>query len=397
MIGCGEISQVAHIPALGFMSDFYRITYLCDVSADALTHCSSKISGTPPKTTFDPEELCSSPDVDVVFIANSTEYHAAHAILGLKHDKFVFIEKPMCYSLQDADAIIAAEKESKGTVMVGYMRRYALAFLDAIEEVGGMDKILYARVRGKSEKSPSSTLADSLDIIGPNAGFVSQSGTFARKFHDFKKADIDDKNAQSDAQMNQGLTVECGVPVDGNTRLMWMLLGGLGSHDLSVMREALGMPTAVRGASLGFPFWNALLQYPGFCVSYESGIDGIPRFDAHIEIYSQRKSVRVQYDSPYVKGLPTTMTVCEDVNGVYKETMVRKTYEDAYTLEFRELHALVTRGTPVKTTAADARADLEIFGMIMKAGYDGSFMTGGLPAKAMNGKHSTNGVNGAKA
>ena len=148
MIGCGEISQVAHIPTLSYMSDFYRITYLCDISTSALAHCASKVAGGPPKTTTSPEELCSSPDVDVVFIANSTEYHAAHAILGLKHDKIVFIEKPISFSLQDADAIVTAEKQSKGNVMVGYMRRYAAAFLDAIEEVGGMDKILYARVRG---------------------------------------------------------------------------------------------------------------------------------------------------------------------------------------------------------------------------------------------------------
>lgn len=37
---------------------------------------------------------------------------------------------------------------------------------------------------------------------------------------------------------------------------MWRILGGLGSHDLSVMREALGMPEKIVGSSLGFPFWK---------------------------------------------------------------------------------------------------------------------------------------------
>lgn len=148
MIGCGEISQVVHIPTLGFMSDYFQITYLCDRSDEALSHCKTKVIGGIPKTTRDPRELCASPDVDVVFVVNSTEYHAAHAILGLQHNKFVFIEKPMCLTVQDADAIIAAEKLSQGKVMVGYMRRYATAFLDAVTEVGGMDQILYARVRG---------------------------------------------------------------------------------------------------------------------------------------------------------------------------------------------------------------------------------------------------------
>jgi hypothetical protein len=50
---------------------------------------------------------------------------------------------------------------------------------------------------------------------------------------------------------------ECeGVPVTPESTLMWRILGGLGSHDLSVMREALGMPSKIVGSSLGFPFWK---------------------------------------------------------------------------------------------------------------------------------------------
>jgi hypothetical protein len=37
---------------------------------------------------------------------------------------------------------------SKGNVFVGYQRRYAEAFMDAVADVGGMGKIQYARVRG---------------------------------------------------------------------------------------------------------------------------------------------------------------------------------------------------------------------------------------------------------
>ena len=41
----------------------------------------------------------------------------------------------------------AAEEQSQGRVFVGYMRRYAPGFLDAIAEVGGTGEILYAHVR----------------------------------------------------------------------------------------------------------------------------------------------------------------------------------------------------------------------------------------------------------
>ncbi len=80
------------------------------------------------------------------------------------------------------------------------------------------------------------------------------------------------------------------------------------------------------------------------------------------------KTIRVNYDTPYVKGLPVTMTISENANGVYKESTHVRTYEDPYTLEMKELYQVVVNGKEVKTTAKDARKDLEVFQMIIKAG-----------------------------
>lgn len=352
IIGCGEVSQVCHIPTLNFLSSFFKITFLSDISPTALSHCSLKIPENVPQTTLHAEDLCASPLVDAILIASPDEYHAAHALAALRHNKYVLIEKPMALNHRDAAAIIAAEKQSTGRVMVGYMRRYAPAFEEAVKLVGGMDQILYARVR---------------DIIGPNAAFVAQSGTFPRRFDDYAPDVLEEKAARGKEMVEQGLS-EAGVEASEANSQMWRLLGGLGSHDLSAMRELLGMPRGCIGASLG-EFWTALFQYPGFAVMYESGIDEVPRFDAHLEVYSKSKSVRVQYDTPYVKGLPITMTVGEkDEDGGYKETMLRRTYEDPYTIEFKKFYGLVVNGVEVKTNAFDAANDLAIFAMIMKAG-----------------------------
>lgn len=154
IVGCGEITQVVHIPTLGFLSEDYRIVYLCDVSQDAMKHCAQKVQGGAPETSANVEDLCASFAVDVVLITNSTEYHADHAICALKHNKSVFVEKPVAMTLKDVDRLKQAEQDSQGTLMVGYMRRYASAFVDAVKEVGGLDKILYARVRGMLSLSP---------------------------------------------------------------------------------------------------------------------------------------------------------------------------------------------------------------------------------------------------
>ncbi|KAH6621710.1 hypothetical protein C7974DRAFT_473190 [Boeremia exigua] len=359
IIGCGEIAQVAHIPTLGFMHRWFRITYLCDVSPTALEHCAARVPNAP-KTTLNPKQLCASSDVDVVLVCNSDEYHAAHAVLALQHGKHVMVEKPLALTKRDIQAVIEAEKQSVGKVMVGYMRRYAAPFEDALREIGGIDQVLYARVR---------------DIIGPNAAFVGQSGTFPEKFDDIAAEASRERESRAKEMVETALGVECGgLPVTPESTLMWRILGGLGSHDLSVMRDVLGMPERIVGSSLGYPFWNVLFKYPKFTVSYESGIDNIPRFDAHIEIYGLNKTVKIQYNTPYVKGLPTTMHVSENIDGVFKETTIRRSYEDAYTLELKELWQLVTEGKPVKTTPEDALHDLEIFSMIMM--HDKSLRTG---------------------
>ncbi|KAK3056675.1 hypothetical protein LTR09_002468 [Extremus antarcticus] len=359
LIGCGEVAKIIHIPTLNHMSDFFRITYLCDTSPQALEHCSQKViqASPPPTTTESADELCNSPDVDVVFVLSSDEFHVPHAITALEAGKIAFVEKPMAMNERDLNLLREAEQASKGMVMVGYMRRYAPAFVDAVREIGGMDQINYAVVR---------------DIIGRNALFTEQSGTFAKYFSDYGAEASKEREVAMEEMYHQGLEVEIGVPVTDETKQAWALLGGLGSHDLSAMREALGMPESVTACSMdmGTKFWNATFRYPEFVVHYESGIHDVPIFDASIEVFSKAKQVKIMWDSPFIKGLPVTMRIREaaDEGGALKETTIRKTYEDPYTVEMRELYALVAEGKAVKTTVEDAAKDLRIFQMVMKAG-----------------------------
>ena len=83
---------------------------------------------------------------------------------------------------------------------------------------------------------------------------------------------------------------------------------------------------------------SAMFQYPGFVVAYESGVDQVARFDASIEIFGDAKTVKVCSDTPFVKGLPTTMIVKETLlDGSYRDSTTRRTYEEP-------LHARATRG-----------------------------------------------------
>lgn len=86
--------------------------------------------------------------------------------------------------------------------------------------------------------------------------------------------------------------------------------------------------------------------------------------------YSEKKkTVKAVIDTPFVKGLPTLMVVKESALDVsYRESTTRRTYEDPFTLGLQEVHAWVTEGRTPKTTPSDARHDLEVLDMLMKAG-----------------------------
>jgi predicted dehydrogenase len=212
IIGCGEVSQVIHIPNINALSDWYRTTYLCDISQQALTHCANKTLGSSkPKITTDAEELCTSSEVDTVLVASADAFHLPHALLALKHNKYCLLEKPAALCFRDMDLLIEAEKKSQGKIFVGTMRRYAASLEDAIQEVGGMAKIKYARVR---------------DIIGPNSTFVGQSAMFPKYFKDFSEQDTQDRVARESDMCEQALREEFSIPVTQESKSMLRILGG---------------------------------------------------------------------------------------------------------------------------------------------------------------------------
>jgi hypothetical protein len=116
---------------------------------------------------------------------------------------------------------------------------------------------------------------------------VSQSGTYPKRFTDFRPEDTKDKDRIAADIVGEGLKMDCEVMVTPEATKMWRLLGSLGSHDLSAMREALGMPTAVLGSSLRLPFWRCVSTFLNFYLKpanqYQRSLP-IPRFLCQLRI-----------------------------------------------------------------------------------------------------------------
>lgn len=73
----------------------------------------------------DPQELFNDSAIDAVFILSRHDSHGPLTAQALAAGKNVFVEKPLCLSSQELDAIVAAQSQTGKQVMVGYNRRFA--------------------------------------------------------------------------------------------------------------------------------------------------------------------------------------------------------------------------------------------------------------------------------
>lgn len=347
IIGLGEVAQVIHLPILEALADRYRLTAVCDVSPALLQAIGDRYGVPAGARHADYRELVAREDLDAVFVLNSDEYHADCVIAACRAGKHVLVEKPMTLTMAESEAIIRARDESGVRVMVAYMRRFAPAFVEAVAEVRKLDKINYVRVR---------------DIIGRNRLVIDQAHTVLRP-NDLPPALIADR-----ADRAQRLVREAIGEAPPELVRAYRLLCGLSSHDLSAMRELLGFPGGVVSATQwnGGTFIIVVFAYDGYRAILETGVDDQRRFDAHIEVYGSTRSLRIQYDTPYIRHLPTTLVIQETTGDTFTERVIRPTFKDPYTHELEAFHAVVTQGTAPKTMPEDFQDDLRLFAMIME-------------------------------
>lgn len=89
-------------------------------------------------------EAIERPEVTAVFVSTPESEHAAPIKRALELGKPVLVEKPLALTLKDADDILATLHATKGTLRVGYSRRYKDCYLRAKEQMkqGRLGRVL---------------------------------------------------------------------------------------------------------------------------------------------------------------------------------------------------------------------------------------------------------------
>lgn len=83
------------------------------------------------------DALVERPDIDAVIVASPNDLHREPVTKAAQHGKHIFCEKPFALSLEDADAMLSACRESGVTLMVGHMMHFYSGVLRLKEWIDG--------------------------------------------------------------------------------------------------------------------------------------------------------------------------------------------------------------------------------------------------------------------
>ncbi len=129
IIGCGSITKLRHAPEYRDNPYVDEIVFF-DRNLQRATELANQFGGSVAQTV---EKLLADPAVEAISDCSSNEFHhifSANALLSGKH---VLCEKPISLSVEQANKIIEAQKESGKKLMVDHNQRFTRAHQKAKE------------------------------------------------------------------------------------------------------------------------------------------------------------------------------------------------------------------------------------------------------------------------
>ncbi|MDE0631298.1 MAG: Gfo/Idh/MocA family oxidoreductase [Caldilineaceae bacterium] len=345
LIGTGMVAQVMHLPHLFELPELFEVTALCDLSPGTVQAVGGNYGIR--RTFSDYRDMLERADVDAVMVL--TRDHAEPATDALRAGKHVFIEKPMCHNLDEADELLDAQAQSGCVAQLGHHKIYDPGY------VAGRERMLQM-------KDPS--LIRLYDIIGPNEFFL--------EHYDIVRVDDIDaaENARLERLRLEGLQRAIGVQPEHVMRAYGKMLG-LSIHDIYILDGAFGLPERVVSTEIwdGGGAFVSILVYPNNlrCILDTATVRDLRLFDETMTVYAPDGIVSIVFPSPFLKNAATVVKEWKMDGTEFRESTTTASYEEAFKLELIHFHDCIVNGKTPRTPASGGRAQIALLIDMIKA------------------------------
>lgn len=348
LIGTGMVAQVMHLPHLSELPELFEVAALCDLSPGTVQAVAARYGI---RHTFsDYRQMLERADLDAVMVL--TRDHARPATDALLAGKHVFIEKPMCNNLDEADELLDAQAQSGRVAMLGHHKIYDPGY------VAGRERI-------RQMKDPS--LIRLYDIIGPNDFFL--------EHYDIVR--VDDVDAHEKDRMQQrhqeSLQRAIGAQPEAVMRAYGKMLG-LSIHDVYILDGAFGLPERVVSTEIwdGGGAFASILVYPNNlrCLLDTASVRNLRVFDETMTVYAPDSIVSIVFPSPFLKNAATVVEEWRMDGKHFRESTTTASYEEAFKLELIHFHDCIVNGKTPRTPAQGGRAQISLLIDMIKAYRD---------------------------
>jgi predicted dehydrogenase len=342
VIGCGGIAQMMHLPYLQSLADRFELVALSDLSKNVMQKLGVKYN-VPEQCQFTRYRDLLALDLDAVLILTSGN-HYAQIKDALQAGKHVLVEKPMCFTLREADECIALAARVQRNIFVGNMKRYDPGYQYAQRQIQNLPDIRYVQIN---------------TLHPAESGYV---GIYnLERATDIAPDMIAALREADDASARQAVG-----DVSPSLRGIYgdVLLGSM-VHDVNALRGLFGEPEHVLFSQLWPPDQTdvcitTVLLYPHeMRVVYTwAYLAELRDYFEEIAVMASKGRVRIQFPSPFLRHFPTPVVVQGMDDGASFTKNVIASYDEAFRQELVGFYDCIVHGVPAFTDAASARQDL---------------------------------------
>jgi myo-inositol 2-dehydrogenase/D-chiro-inositol 1-dehydrogenase len=347
IVGLGAVAQAVHLPLLERLRDAFSIQAVADLSPTLMTAIGDRYRVAADHRTDSVEALAALPDVDALIILTSGS-HGPAVLAGVDEGIPVFAEKPLAYTLAEADAISARLAADAGRrLQVGYMKLYDPA-------------VRRARALAM-ERGLGSPRAIEVTVLHPTS---EAQLAHARLLP--PASDISDATRAALVDVTERLQLDAlGEPAArAFGRLYTDILLGSVVHELALIRAFAGDPTGIDDL-VTWPdgAWPPSLELTGVLpadgrVSVRwHYLPAYPAYREEIRVVYERATIELAFPSPYLLHRPTVLRVTSDGADGRNDEEWTSTVE-AFEEELLAFHALVVHGHAPAAGVTEGRADI---------------------------------------